>query len=131
MNVIDDVDGTDRTDRTDRKDRTGGPDGAGDAGDTERETRAGGTVPVGRTVRKDGTAWAARGTPTARGHRTARGARTLRSAPVDRTREPIYAQLVSEWRIRGRTVPGDPDVPRTARARFAPRARPEGERARE
>ncbi|MEU6553541.1 hypothetical protein ABZ915_25155 [Streptomyces sp. NPDC046915] len=28
-----------------------------------------------------------------------------------RTREPIHAQLVSEWRAEGRTVPAGSDVP--------------------
>ncbi|MEU6591786.1 hypothetical protein ABZ923_21625 [Streptomyces sp. NPDC046881] len=28
---------------------------------------------------------------------------------VDRTREPIYAGLVAEWRAQGRTVPAEPD----------------------
>ncbi|MGA5039628.1 hypothetical protein [Streptomyces capoamus] len=30
---------------------------------------------------------------------------------VDRTREPIYAGLVAEWRAQGRTVPAEPDEP--------------------
>ncbi|MEU1008743.1 hypothetical protein ACIP4Y_31350 [Streptomyces sp. NPDC088810] len=29
---------------------------------------------------------------------------------VDRTREPIYAGLVAEWRAQGRTVPAEPDA---------------------
>ncbi|KOV93067.1 hypothetical protein ADL04_28440 [Streptomyces sp. NRRL B-3648] len=28
---------------------------------------------------------------------------------VDRTREPIYAGLVAEWRAQGRTVPAEPE----------------------
>ena len=31
-----------------------------------------------------------------------------RSRRVDRTREPIYVQLVAEWRAQGRTVPTEP-----------------------
>ena len=42
--------------------------------------------------------------------RTDRRDRTNRRLPVDRTREPIYAQLAAEWRAQGRTVPAEPDV---------------------
>ncbi|MEU9475835.1 hypothetical protein [Streptomyces sp. NPDC048191] len=50
--------------------------------------------------------------------------RMRRPGQVDRSREPIYAGLVAEWRAKGRTVPAEPD------ARWAvPGARPGRERA--
>jgi hypothetical protein len=51
-----------------------------------------------------------------------------RRVPVDRTREPIYAQLVREWRAQGRTVPAQQDVLWATLAGFALRTRPEPER---
>lgn len=41
--------------------------------------------------------------------------RMRRSAQVDRTREPIYARLVAEWRAQGRTVPAEPETRSAAR----------------
>ncbi|MFD4511497.1 hypothetical protein [Streptomyces sp. NPDC058457] len=35
--------------------------------------------------------------------------RTVQEPRALRSREPIYAQLVREWREQGRTVPGEPD----------------------
>jgi len=29
--------------------------------------------------------------------------------PQPRTDEPVYARLVADWRLAGRTVPGEPD----------------------
>ncbi|QTD96248.1 hypothetical protein [Streptomyces cyanogenus] len=43
---------------------------------------------------------------------------------VDRAREPIYAELLAEWRAQGRTVPAEPDAlwsPLSGRARHARR----------
>lgn len=36
--------------------------------------------------------------------------RMRRLSQVDRSREPIYAGLVAEWRAQGRTVPAEPDA---------------------
>lgn len=36
--------------------------------------------------------------------------RLRRLRRVDRTREPIYAGLVAEWRAQGRTVPAEPEA---------------------
>ncbi|MEU6671670.1 hypothetical protein [Streptomyces sp. NPDC046727] len=47
---------------------------------------------------------------------------------VDRAREPIYALLVAEWQAQGRTVPAEPDAPRTALSGLGRRARPDPER---
>ncbi|MGW7259721.1 hypothetical protein [Streptomyces sp. NPDC054834] len=41
------------------------------------------------------------------------------------TREPIYAQLVSEWRAEGRTVPAGSEAPGPSPTVRAPRTRPE------
>ncbi|MEU6071757.1 MULTISPECIES: hypothetical protein [Streptomyces] len=41
-----------------------------------------------------------------------------------RTREPIYAQLVAEWRAEGRCVPADPDLKWTFLAGLPVRIRP-------
>ncbi|WP_186785689.1 hypothetical protein [Streptomyces misionensis] len=38
---------------------------------------------------------------------------------MPRTREPIYARLVAEWRAQGRTVPTGPEVPWTSLAGLA------------
>ncbi|MEU1405392.1 hypothetical protein ABZ471_24055 [Streptomyces sp. NPDC005728] len=47
---------------------------------------------------------------TERANGTDRRERTQGRALADRTREPIYAQLVAEWRDQGRTVPAEPEV---------------------
>ncbi|KUM95435.1 hypothetical protein AQI88_16930 [Streptomyces cellostaticus] len=41
-----------------------------------------------------------------------------------RSREPIYAQLVEEWRAQGRTVPAEPDGLWASLAGLALRTRP-------
>lgn len=46
-----------------------------------------------------------------------------------RTREPIYAQLVDEWRAQGRTVPAEPDGLWASLAGLARRTRSEPERS--
>ncbi|TWV33875.1 hypothetical protein FRZ03_29730 [Streptomyces misionensis] len=43
----------------------------------------------------------------------------VEAARVPRTREPIYARLVAEWRAQGRTVPTGPEVPWTSLAGLA------------
>ncbi|MBL1082614.1 hypothetical protein JK359_11585 [Streptomyces actinomycinicus] len=42
---------------------------------------------------------------------------------VDRTREPIFALLVAEWRAEGRTVPAEPDPLWAALSGLAPGGR--------
>ncbi|MFE0515064.1 hypothetical protein [Streptomyces sp. NPDC058964] len=53
-----------------------------------------------------------------------------RTQPVGalRTREPIYAQLVAEWRAEGRTVPTAPDLRWAFLAGLPVRPRREAER---
>ncbi|MFJ9821269.1 hypothetical protein ACIRU3_39635 [Streptomyces sp. NPDC101151] len=58
---------------------------------------------------------------------TDRRDRTIRRVPVDRTCEPIYAQLVAEWGAQGRTVPAEPDVLWVALAGLVLRRRPASE----
>ncbi|CAK7283291.1 conserved hypothetical protein [Streptomyces misionensis JCM 4497] len=43
----------------------------------------------------------------------------VEGARVPRSREPIYARLVAEWRAQGRAVPTDPDLPWTSLAGLA------------
>lgn len=45
-----------------------------------------------------------------------------------RTREPIYAQLVAEWRAEGRSVPADPELKWTFLAGLPVRIRTGAER---
>ncbi|MFF8731821.1 hypothetical protein ACF073_35905 [Streptomyces sp. NPDC015171] len=53
--------------------------------------------------------------------------RMRRLRRVDRTREPIYAVLVAEWRARGRTVPAEPEALWAALCGPGPSARPDPE----
>ncbi|MFF7975963.1 hypothetical protein [Streptomyces sp. NPDC007905] len=55
--------------------------------------------------------------------------RTNRRAPVDRTREPIHAQLVAEWRAGGRTVPAQREALWATLVGIALRIRAEPERS--
>ncbi|MFE1885304.1 hypothetical protein [Streptomyces diastatochromogenes] len=64
-----------------------------------------------------------------RADRTDRRDRSSRRTPADRTREPIYAQLVAEWRAQGRTVPAEREVHWVTLAGLALRIRPEPERS--
>ncbi|MGW7407664.1 hypothetical protein ACWGI9_28760 [Streptomyces sp. NPDC054833] len=54
--------------------------------------------------------------------------RPARPAAALRTREPIYAQLVAEWRAEGRSVPADPNLKWTFLAGLPVRIRPGVER---
>ncbi|MFI9808777.1 hypothetical protein ACIHEJ_31235 [Streptomyces sp. NPDC052301] len=61
-------------------------------------------------------------------HRTEQtpgGDRRHRLGRVDRTREPIYARLVAEWRADGRAVPAQPEVVWAPFLGLAPGGRPE------
>lgn len=50
-------------------------------------------------------------------------------AQPDRTREPIYARLVAEWRAQGRTVPTEPEGLAAVRPFPASGTRPASERS--
>ncbi|MEU7409893.1 hypothetical protein AB0B40_11305 [Streptomyces sp. NPDC042638] len=50
--------------------------------------------------------------------------RLRRLRRVDRTREPIYALLVAEWRAQGRTLPAEPDSLWAALSGPGPSVRP-------
>ncbi|MEU2923977.1 hypothetical protein ABZ636_02795 [Streptomyces sp. NPDC007251] len=49
-------------------------------------------------------------------------------AQADRSREPIYARLVAEWRAQGRTVPAEPEGLAAVRPVPASGTRPTPER---